>query len=180
MKRKRPANLGSGVGYFHDWRDGEFAPWLAGFFDGEGTVYLGGGKQGGITLSIGNTNRDVVESICRRAGVGAVELREQTRAAWNRTFIWRVRNYADARRVLLLIRPHLTIKAEDTDRALRRIAEHEERRRRISDRNEAIWHFYKKAWPANKTHDDVARHFGVSRSTVSLVLAAHGRKECVA
>lgn len=170
--RKRPANLGEGIGYFHSVSDAEFGAWLAGFFDGEGTVYLGNAKQGGITLSIGNTNRDVIESIARRTGVGTVEIREQTRERWNRTFIWRVRNYADARGILLLMRPYLTIKAGDVDRGLRRIADYEARRLAVRDRNEAIRRYYKTAWPANKTHDDVARHFGVSRCTVSLALKA--------
>lgn len=173
--RKRPANLGDGIGYFHDWRDGEFACWLAGFFDGEGSVYLGNAKQGGITLSIGNTNRDIIASIARRTGVGTVEVREQTRERWNRTFIWRVRNYADARAVMLLMRPYLSIKSGDVDRALTRIAAHEAKRRVIADRNAAIRRYYKQAWPANKTHDDVARHFGVSRATVSLALSGKAR-----
>lgn len=169
MRRVRPANLGSGEGYFHGWDSYRFGAWLAGFFDGEGTVYLG---KAGITVSVANTNRDVIESIARWMGVGTIEVRPPQKAGWNQTYIWRVRNYIDARMVLLTIRPYLTIKAADADRAISRIADFVARRRAAADRNDEILRLV----AAGRTHKSIGERFGISRTSVTQVVIAASRR----
>jgi hypothetical protein len=175
-KRRRPANLGDGIGYFLALPDHAFAAWLAGFFDGEGSVYLSTGQPTSIAVSIGNTNRDIVESIARRVGIGSIETRLQKSLNWNTTYIWRVRTFAGARTVLLLMRPYLTIKAEDADRALRRIAVYAEKRQRIETRNAEICAL---AATGKHTITAIAKRFGMHRSWVSMILTAW-RKERIA
>lgn len=102
---------------FEGWSDDVFAAWLAGYFDGEGCIHLP--KTGiGIDVSIASTTQPVIEAIHARIRLGIVDRVTFDRENWKTKFSWRLRRYAEAQQVLLLMRPYLTIKAAKADIAL--------------------------------------------------------------
>ncbi len=153
------------IGYFHGWSDYQFAVWLAGFFDGEGCVYLPKGP--GIAVSLASTNRDVIESLYRRLPLGQLEEVTFDRAEWSTKYSWRVRRYEDARTVLLMIRPYLTIKTLAADRAISRIADYAERRSATVARHERVIELGE----AGLTHTEIAAKVGLGRSAVTVILS---------
>lgn len=105
---------------FKGWTDDQFSAWLAGFFDGEGCIYLSP-KGTGVELSIANTVQEVIVGICERLQCGIITAVEFNEERWRTKYHWRVRNYADAEHVLSLIRPYLVVKQVKADEALERI-----------------------------------------------------------
>ena len=101
---------------FENWNDDQFAAWLAGFFDGEGCVYIP--QTPGIELSIANTNREVIEAIHRRLAIGIIMEVTFDQEGWKTKYHWRVRTYDEAYALLKIIRPYLTIKASKADQAI--------------------------------------------------------------
>lgn len=119
------------------WTDEQFAAWLAGYFDGEGCVYLP--KNGvGVELSIASTDGDVIAAVHKRLGVGIVTRVEFSEENWKTKYHWRVRNYPQCDKILRMMRPFLTIKAGKADEALAKtteklavVSERVERNRRV-------------------------------------------------
>lgn len=159
-----------GVYYFQGWNDAEFWPWFAAFIDGEGTIYLP--RKTGIVLSIANTDRDVIESIRHRVGVGYVEVVTFDNPRWKPKYTWRIARYNDIRKVLLHISPYLTIKSRAGNAAIARIAASVQAQQGRDARYAAILAAVK----GGRTHADVAGEFGLSRSAVSALIAQPKRK----
>lgn len=141
------------------WSDDVFAAWLAGYFDGEGSVHL---PAVGIDVSIASTDRPVIEAIFRRLDIGTIQQVTFDQPGWNTKYHWRVRNYPHAERLLRLMLPYLTIKAEAARRALVAIDERQGSRRAKRERNEEILRLV----AAGVRRREIADRFGVSISYV--------------
>lgn len=164
-----PAEEWRGVYYFHGWSDRDFALWLAAFFDGEGNVYLP--KGAGITVSVANTDRDVIESIYHRLSLGSVVRVEYDNPKWKPKWVWRVRRYDDAATVLAAMMPFLTIKSRAAAQALVRIARVVETRTARHARSDEIARLFRAGVP----RDEIAARFGVSPSFVSWTARQSGQ-----
>ena len=99
-----------------------FLPYLAGFFDGEGSIgiYSNGAKKGRtlrvqLTQNVSPLATELLQE-CRSRWGGSLSLmnRSLRKQAWN----WQA-SAANGRRVLLDIRPWLRLKAAEADIALR-------------------------------------------------------------
>ena len=156
---------------FENWNDDRFAIWLAGFFDGEGCVYLPPSGVG-VEVSIAGTCREAIESIHRRIGFGIVtEIRfENVGGRWKTKYHWRVRNYPHAHRVLTLLLPHLTIKADVAARALERIAPNMARREAMERRNNEM----RRLRAEGMTQREIGERFRISTRSVQQVLYREG------
>lgn len=94
--------------------------YLAGLFDGEGTVgcySANDRRRPRIHLSIGMTDEEVVRWCHTITGLGGVAIRTQTNPAWNTLYRWQV-NDRKAIQVLALIMPWLKTKKQQATNAL--------------------------------------------------------------
>lgn len=143
---------------FQDWSDERFAVWLAGFFDGEGCIYI---PKQGVDVSISNTNGEVIRAIFERVGVGFIEITTHGNLSWKPKHSWRVKTYVEAHAVLKLLRPYLVLKAEKADIALVKTQRFLDVRDLILERNRQIIQMSKTC-----TQKEVAAHFGLSRQSI--------------
>lgn len=86
--------------------------WLAGIFEGEGSCGIYGpyGYRGErVMVSLGSTDKDVVETVRRVAGVGKINHRplSQKNPAHRDQWVWCIQNARDALAVCEVIYPHL-------------------------------------------------------------------------
>lgn len=160
------------IDYFADWNDLQFSIWLGGFFDGEGTVYLPKNPLGGVSVSIGNTNRDVIESIHRRLGVGHFSIEQPDNPKWNTKFTWRVRRMDDVAKVLALLMPWVTLKSEAVSRGHQRLIEYRGRRSDVTERHRQILELSAEGL----SHDAISAKVGRTRALVSAVINAAGTR----
>ena len=138
---------------FETWSDEQFAAWLAGFFDGEGCVYIP--EKTGIALSISNTVRDVIFAIRNRLQIGTITETTFSNMNWRTKYSWQVKTYKEAGAFLKLIRPFLTIKAAKADEAMARIEASQARFRTRYERNKKMIELVE----SGMTHKDVAALF---------------------
>jgi hypothetical protein len=153
---------------FEQWTDEQFIIWFAGFFDGEGCIYIPKGP--GAEVSVANTNREVIEAIHQRLNLGIVVEVEFVSHNWNTKYHWRLRNLPEIYDLLTRLRPFLTIKAEKADRALAKAGLYVEAKRALAERNVGILEMLK----THKQHE-VATAFNLTRQTVATVSATGGR-----
>ena len=101
---------------------GEEIAWMAGLFDGEGSVaFPRRGLHHNIRLSIASTTFDLLDRILVVTGTGAiVGIREHKNPLHSRSASWAVSGDR-ARELLALMRPWLIAKAHNADIALRAI-----------------------------------------------------------
>lgn len=93
-------------------------PWIAGFFDGEGSVsYYKSGPKGypQTRISIASTDRFVLEAIQSFTGVGAILPQKKADGRHKQLWAWHVGKGSDVEAVLLGMLPHLVVQK---DRAL--------------------------------------------------------------
>lgn len=83
--------------------DQEWA-WLAGIFEGEGCIVFTG--KNSVTLSIGMTDRDVIDRVLELVGRGTI-YRNKPKRGYRPQFHWKVGHQDDVRFVLRGIRPWL-------------------------------------------------------------------------
>lgn len=118
--------------------------YLAGFFDGEGSVYISKTKKSfKPTCSIGNTNKEVIFWIRETIGYGLVRERKKSgnrKVAWDFTLT----NLRDNIRFLSLIYPYLKIKRTQATLVINYI---EKRMARIRQGKEKV---FSRANPYNK------------------------------
>lgn len=82
--------------------------WMAGLFEGEGCISIVKNKRTDIPyvrVSLGMTDLDVIERLCRIAGLGAVEHRTMRPNRTKRMYYWRLNQRADIVRFLTAIAP---------------------------------------------------------------------------
>lgn len=93
------------------------AAYIAGFFDGEGSVILFKKRQTiQLVCSVTNTHRGVLEWLAETTGVGGVMVGHAATDKWRATWVWHC--YFDAAKSFLeQIRPYLVIKGEQADLA---------------------------------------------------------------
>lgn len=144
--------------------DEQFAAWLAGFFDGEGCIYLPKGP--GVEISIGNTNKKVIYMIFKRLGVGIVSRTRYTRPEWKDKYSWRVRNYPQVERILVLMRPFLAIKGRKADEALARIKDRMSVRMEKHRRNHMVMDLVE----SGMRRVDVAKRAKITRGMVDWIV----------
>jgi hypothetical protein len=154
-----------GVDYFWDWPDRHFLPWLAGFFDGEGCVYMKPG-QIGIEVSIVNTDLDAIHAIHKRLGFGEVEVQREAGPRNKKSIYWRARKMHEVRKFLIMVRPYLTVKATRADRAIRRIVESVKRQLDLAEREKII----RQMRAEGLSQYAIATRLGMTRTNVSRIL----------
>lgn len=148
---------------FSKWPKRRFGAWLAGFFDGEGSIYV---PQYGVEISVSNTERKIIVAIQKHTGVGRLIETRFDRENWKTKYTWRVRRYEEVEPVLKLMLPFLTIKKDKAKIALARIgAKNEETRKRLR-RNARIVRLRDKGL----RHFEIAAKMKIERSTVTQVL----------
>lgn len=90
------------------------AAWLAGFFDGEGSLVLrlGNGRHGAnaCALSIVNTNRSSLERVQTITACGSIVPKPVKKAKHKQTWMWHTNRQREVIDVLRQIEPYLTIK----------------------------------------------------------------------
>lgn len=145
---------------FDHWTDDQFRTWLAGYFDGEGCIHIP--KVTGIAISIASTNREVIEAIHVRTGIGTVQHVVFDRENWKDKFDWRVRRYGEANTFLNWVRPFLTIKAPKADEALAYIHQKTEPLRQLQRLHEEVVDLVAFGFPRS----EIAMMYGVDRKRV--------------
>lgn len=148
---------------FENMTDKEFYIWLAGFFDGEGSVYIPRKSTLSVGISIGNTNSEVIFAIHKKINIGQVCIIKHENTKWSDTYIWRVRNYRDSGTILKEMLPYLTIKNKIAREALGIISRAKNERELLVSRNEMILSMLS----SGLTGRDVAKRIGVSPSLVA-------------
>ena len=90
-------------------------------FDGEGNPYIVLKKSPVITITITNTNKQVLEIIRKTLGYGKVKERSppKNRINWSKCYCFRICNREDAKDFLRKIIPFLIIKKTDCERGLK-------------------------------------------------------------
>lgn len=149
---------------FDELSDEQFAIWFAGFFEGEGCVYIPK-KPFGICVTVANTQKDVIFGIHQRLACGGVSAVNFANKTWKTKYVWESKRYEDALRVLHLLRPYLFIKAEKADEAIQRIEGRLAFHQRRLDRNQEIYNAVK----SGMLQKDAAVKFGVHKSNVSYI-----------
>lgn len=148
---------------FTNWTDEVFGAWLAGFFDGEGCIYV---PKYGVEVSISNTCRAIITAIYRRVGFGELIETRFDQEKWKIKYTIRWRNYGESQPVLLLMRPYLTIKAKKADLALDRIAKFKLiTEQRIARNLEMV-----RLRESGLKHREIAVQLKTSRTNVSQIL----------
>jgi hypothetical protein len=96
--------------------------YAAGFFDGEGSVYISSGRplksgvQYFLCASVNNTHRGIIEQFERRFG-GSISRTGETKT---KKGVWRLRLYShEAESFLRLLLPHLILKRKQAIMAIR-------------------------------------------------------------
>lgn len=92
--------------------------YAAGFFDGEGTVYIRKARNGKywhyrLEVAVGNTNREVLEAHKETFGgaVYEINIKRVIAKGWSRQYKWQM-NCSQAEVFLAAIAPHVIIKRE--------------------------------------------------------------------
>lgn len=92
------------------------AAWLAGFFDGEGTVssYLGGRNKAyeTWTLVIGNTHRESILRCQEITGAGLICEKKRYVEHYKRIWMWQVQSQLNVRSITEQMFPYLIVKKE--------------------------------------------------------------------
>jgi len=125
------------VDAFRDWSREERAAWAAGFFDGEGTIRVGGDPRWpAVTMEIPQASAskvpETLERFRRIAGVGAVAGPRAVPSPWSRLpqYRWRLTHFAEIERVVALLYPYSdVVKREQMARCLDHVRETRANRR---------------------------------------------------
>lgn len=99
--------------------------YIAGFFDGEGSVSIARNRANGksdyhkviVTLTQRAKHRRVLDEVCALYG-GAVVLKKQMNARWALGATWQLQSTPDIERFLVAMQPHVIVKAEQVRIAL--------------------------------------------------------------
>jgi hypothetical protein len=111
--------------------------WLAGLVDGEGCIYAGLNKYGGIDgrLMVLMTYKPAIDRILEITGVGFVQKKMERKRKSNRRQAWvwtaTIRLAVD---ILMDILPYLVVKKKQAEMYIRMMELHTEGRRRIVNR----------------------------------------------
>lgn len=144
--------------------DDQFAHYLAGFFDGEGSVYFRKGCAT-VRVSLCNTNREVMKAIHQRLSFGDLVLhraRLPRRERWDIQFL----NLALNKRFLNLVKGKVTVKREKVETALQRIADYARKKEIVRER----WGEMRRLYEQGLSQREIANRLGVSYQYVNDVI----------
>jgi len=103
------------------------AAWLAGFFDGEGSIseFKGGRdyKYRTWKLSAPNTNRQSLEKCKTVTGVGGICVKYEKTKRRKKLWQWQLSAQRDIQKILLQMLPYLVIKKKKAKRFLKMFRE---------------------------------------------------------
>lgn len=89
-------------------KDDAWSYWLAGLFEGEGTISISGRS---VTLAVTSTDYDVLDTLLKVSGLGHITREYRDKRPGKEHYKpfkrWEVRGIADCQRFLLRIRPYL-------------------------------------------------------------------------
>jgi hypothetical protein len=143
--------------------------YIAGFFDGEGSLCLSNGRY---FLSISQTNEEVLVAIREFAGVGRVHKVTKRKQHWRDAWIYQIGKRAHILSFLMNIVDHLIVKRDLVQLAILRlrydIANHKPRFKR--ERAEMFAAMY----ADGKSFSDIQRETGVDRGIVRKALIRLG------
>lgn len=88
--------------------------YIAGFFDGEGTVSTSGNK---IRISIPQTNKEVLEEIKNFLGFGNILTEKLRKAHWKQSWVFYTTNSRDSVSFLDKVLPFLIVKKKKSEEA---------------------------------------------------------------
>ena len=150
--------------FFSEMPDHQFNCWLAGYFDGEGCIYIP--KGNGIELSISSVVPSIIRSLHTRLRLGRVYLTTYTHRRWHTKYSLRVRTYSEAEQFLERIKPFLTIKSPKADEALARIRPKITAEAHRRSRNQQIFDL----WQSGMSYLDIGRQVSLQKDTVGQVV----------
>jgi DNA-binding CsgD family transcriptional regulator len=150
---------------FKGWSDASFAPWLAGFMDGEG--HIAPPSKDGASITLTNTRRDLIYSIQARLNLGHIErVKFLNQPKWKDKYNLRFTRYLEAKKLLDYILPYLTIKRDAANKVLIKIAAYLSYHQGKRTRNAEIVALRKKGL----THQEIATRYGIKRTSVTQIL----------
>ncbi len=91
--------------------------YLAGFLDGEGSIII---RPPRVRLYIANTNREVLEEICKFVSYGKVyEINMKNKSnKWSKQYGWTIGSHRDILRILKKLKSRLIVKKELCEKAI--------------------------------------------------------------
>lgn len=93
--------------------------YIAGFFDGEGSICLTGKNKNRWTISIPQTNFEVLESIYKFLGYGRVIKVTKRKVHWKDAWVYQIGKQEEVFNFLKLIYPNLIVKRDKVYKALK-------------------------------------------------------------
>ena len=132
--------------------------WCAGFYEGEGTIVYGANNKGPLRIKISSTDRDVLELMAKRSGVGGVSGPYSPKGFGKKPFFqWAANGHAAAD----LLRDMLPLLGERRSaRVLEKVALWEQRPLRSAVDRDAM----RADRVAGMTYEDIGRKHGVSHA----------------
>ena len=92
--------------------------YIAGFFDGEGTLTK---AEKRYRIYITQTNKEVLDMICRFARVGNIKPIKKRRSHWHDAWIYYITDKHKIKKFLIAVYPYLIVKRKVTSRAIKEI-----------------------------------------------------------
>lgn len=150
---------------FEKWSGKTFAPWLAGFMDGEG--HIAPTKIDGAAITLTNTRQDLIRSIQAKLGLGHIErVKFLNQPKWKDKYNLRFTRYLEVKKLLDYVFPYLTIKKDAAEKVLAKISSYLAYHKGKRTRNAEIVALREEGL----THQEIANKYGISRPSVTQVL----------
>lgn len=150
------------------WSNEAFAGYLAAMIDGEGHIELCGDCA--VRVRIANTVRPTLVAIIERLGFGRViEYARPKGKNYKRLYCAEVSFSRDIRRMFDICGPYIHMKRDQMDAALAVVDRVLQEVERLDERNRLILSAIK----AGEVQNAIAKRFGVSPQTVSLIKRGH-------
>jgi len=150
--------------------DEKFLYYVAGFFDGEGSISYAKGKKFAIEICIANTNREVIELLHKCLGLGYIDVQVPKKPNWSTKYSFRIRNLEEVEKFLTLIADKVVVKKEKVREALAKIKEYKELVLKYEKMKQEIAELYRQGVPIN----EIASRFNISRQRVCQIAREFG------
>ena len=132
--------------------------YIAGFFDGEGTIAHNGK---GFRIVITQTNQEVLEDIQKFSNAGYIAEITKRKLHWKDSWVYYIAKQRDVYKFLKKIKPFLIVKkklAEKTIPELEKVLEHQEIKRKLSIYREQK---SKKLRTTGLTYREIGEYLGI-------------------
>ncbi len=139
--------------------------YVAGFFDGEGSVRL---TQRKVILTIANTNKHVLDEITKFVGYGKVysDRRKKIKPKWNRAYVYAIQRYRGAFEFLNHILSYLYVKRKVVKLILRELKIRIEKFERETEFRQHVRRKIRKMIKQGHSYRETAKKLRVGRGRV--------------